>query len=486
MAALRLAGIGYWLWRHDTKRMQWSDESYRLFGQAPGSEAPTYDSYLALISDEDRVRVRAAWAGTRELGIDFDLTYEIVTAAGDRRFVHSCGEAKRDSSGAVIAILGIHQDGGASRNGADTGTSQILAAAAHDMRQPLHSLNLLLAALAGRAEGSEIAALVNSAQISAVGVSGTVEAILGISAMRAGGAPPPLAEFDIAELLDHSYEQFAGQAANKGLEFRLVRCALRVRSDRYLLQRVLDILISNAIRHTEKGRILLGCRRHKGMLRIGVLDSGPGLDKQMLARFSAPPMHDGTYSKENWRGYALGVSIAQTLCAALGHEMSVSAKHELGAAVWLKLALASAAERVGKPSGAALKPRPGDEAVIILVEDDPELYFATSQLLIDWGYRVFGGGSAREAIEDCTANAGGRRPDLLLSDFKLPNGETAVDVIAALDRHFSAKIPAIVVSGDPSAAQDIAAEGLGFEILQKPIRAAKLRAIVRYTLENAG
>ena len=249
---------------------------------------------------------------------------------------------------------------------------------------------------------------------------------------------------------------------------------------------MLDILISNAIRHTEKGRILLGCRRHKGMLRIGVLDSGPGLDEQMLARFSAPPMHDGTYSKENWRGYALGVSIAQTLCAALGHEMSVSAKHELGAAVWLKLALASAAERVGKPSGAALKPRPGDEAVIILVEDDPELYFATSQLLIDWGYRVFGGGSAREAIEDCTANAGGRRPDLLLSDFKLPNGETAVDVIAALDRHFSAKIPAIVVSGDPSAAQDIAAEGLGFEILQKPIRAAKLRAIVRYTLENAG
>ncbi len=138
LAALRLAGIGYWLWRHDTKRMQWSDESYRLFGQAPGSEAPTYDSYLALISDEDRVRVRAAWAGTRELGIDFDLTYEIVTAAGDRRFVHSCGEAKRDSSGAAIAIIGIHQDGGASRNGADTGTSQILAAAAHDMRQPLH------------------------------------------------------------------------------------------------------------------------------------------------------------------------------------------------------------------------------------------------------------------------------------------------------------------------------------------------------------
>jgi CheY-like chemotaxis protein len=205
----------------------------------------------------------------------------------------------------------------------------------------------------------------------------------------------------------------------------------------------------------------------------------------MLARFSHSPVSDGAFSKANWRGYALGISIAQILCAALGHELSVSSRPGPGAVIWLKVALAKAAERLDKPAGAAANPPSGNQALIALVEDDPELYLATTQLLTDWGYRVFGGGSAEDAIADCQANAGGRRPDLLLSDFKLPNDQTAVDVIEALSRHFGGKIPTIVVSGDPSAASDITVAGSQFEILQKPIRAAKLRAIIRYTLDNA-
>ena len=360
--------------------------------------------------------------------------------------------------------------------------SQILAAAAHDLRQPMHSLNMLLDALAERAEGAEIASLVNAARVSADGVSGVVEAILGISALHADGSDPDMAEFDIAGLLDHSRDQFAAQATNKGLELRVVPCALRVRSDRLLLQRVLDCLISNAIRHTENGRVLLGCRRLNDMLRIGVLDTGPGLDEQTLARISGSAEQDTSQSK--WRGQALRLSIAENLCAALGHEMSVTS--DAGTAVRVQLALASTQSETEKPSPAVAQPLRENEAVIVVVEDDPDVYLVTTQHLTDWGYAVFGGASVAEAIEDCEAHAGGRCPDLVLSDFKLPNGQTAVDAIGALNRHFGAKIPAIVVSGDPSAARDVAVEGLESDILQKPVRAAKLRALVRHALENGG
>ena len=314
--------------------------------------------------------------------------------------------------------------------------SQILAAAAHDMRQPLYSLNLLLTTLSDRATDADTAAIINNAQISADGVSGAIEAILGISAMRAAEAQPDMAEFDIAGLLDHCRDQFAGQAGNKGLEFRVAPCALRVRGDRLLLQRVLDNLISNAIRHTETGRVLVECHQGEDMLRIGILDSGPGIDEQTLAQFSGPEMHNGVSSPSAWRGFALGLSVARELCAVLGHAMSVSSEPGRGTAVWLEIDVAAARGETKRSSAEGAGPAPQSEAMIALVEDDPDVYFATSELLTGWGYQVFGGASAEAAIDDCMANAGGQRPDLLLSDFKLPNAQTAVDVIMECNRHF--------------------------------------------------
>ena len=363
--------------------------------------------------------------------------------------------------------------------------SQILAAAAHDMRRPLYSLNLLLAALAGRAEDADTAALVNSAQISADGVSGAIDAILGLSTMRAAGAKPDLVDFDIAELLDHCRDQFAGQAANKDLEFRVVSSALRVRSDRLLLQRLLDNLISNAIRHTEKGRVLIECRGGKDMLRIGILTSGPSLDDQTVALFSGSKNSNASLSPSAWRGFALGLSIAREMCAVLGHTMSVTSEPGRGTEVWLEFGVAAGRGETQESFAEVATLSSESEAMIALVEDDPEVYFATSELLTRWGYQVFGGATVEVAIDDCMAKAGGRCPDLVLSDFKLPHGQTAVDVITGFNRHFDSNIPAIVVSGDPSAARDVAVEGLESEILQKPIRAEKLRALVRYALENS-
>ncbi len=367
------------------------------------------------------------------------------------------------------------------RNEEEFATSEILAAAAHDMRQPLHGLNLLLSALAARAEDAETAALVKGVQVSADGVSGVIEALLAISAMRAGGAANAEG-FAIDELLGHCCDQFARQAETKDLELRVVFCAHRVQSDRLLLQRMLDVLIAGAIRHSERGRVLIGCRRAGGTLRIGILDQGPGLDGALLAHFSGAGELDE--EKAKWRGHALGLSIAHELCAAAGHDMSVISEPDRGTAVWLSIPLEDAAAQAQSQAAANPEAATEGEALIMLVEDEPEVFLATSLLLTDWGYSVAGGATAEAAIKDCEANGAGRRPDLLLSDFRLADSKTAMDVIQALNDHYGSEIPAIIVSGDPSAAQDVTVGGRKFEILQKPIRAARLRTLIRLALES--
>ena len=361
--------------------------------------------------------------------------------------------------------------------------SEILAAAGHDLRQPMHSLNLVLGALAGRAEDSETAALVNSAQISADGVTSVLETLLGIATMDAGGAAPEVSQFAVQDLLQHLSEQFTQRAANKGLQLRIMPCTLSIRSDRVLLQRILEALLSNAIRHSESGHILLGCRRTKRALRIGVLDQGPGLNEEMAARFSTVNSQDGAFSKSSWRGYALGLSIAQYICAALGHDMTVVSRQGKGAAIWLKVDLVGAQT---KSTADAVSPPPlapeESDAAIAIIEDDPDILFATTQFLTGWGYRVCGGKTAAATIQDIETNGGGACPDLVLSDFNLPEGQTAVDAMAELNHHFDTEIPAIIITGDPSAPGIAEARELNYEILNKPLRAAKLRALVRYTL----
>lgn len=361
-------------------------------------------------------------------------------------------------------------------------SSQILAAAGHDLRQPMHSLNLILDALAERAADAEIAALVNSAQISADGVTGVLEALLGIAAMESGSAAPAYAEFGINELLDHCREQFARRARNKNLDLRIVPSAHRVTSDRLLLRRILDTLLSNAIRHAEGGRILLGCRRKADVLRIGILHGGPGPGEALAAPFSPTDNQDGAPPKANWRGYALGLSIAQNICAALGHDISVVSREEKGAAIWIDVPLAE--EERAAPALAAVPARQETDATIIIVEDNPDILAATTQLLAGWGYRVYGGATAAQAIQDFETNGGGARPDLVLSDFRLPDGQTAVDAMAALNRHFDQEIPAIIITGDPTSPGIAEARALNYEIIQKPLRAAKLRALVRYALDH--
>ena len=179
------------------------------------------------------------------------------------------------------------------------GNSEIIAAAGHDLRQPIHALNLILDTLAERATDAEIAGLVKNAQVSADGVTSVLEALLGVAAMDAGEASPTIGDINVNDLFDHLRDQYTRRAKNKGLDLRIVPSALRVRSDGLLLQRVLDTLISNALHYTENGRILLGCRRSKNMLCIGVLDSGPGVSEEMAAHYSGGSDQVGEFSKSH-------------------------------------------------------------------------------------------------------------------------------------------------------------------------------------------
>jgi CheY-like chemotaxis protein len=363
-------------------------------------------------------------------------------------------------------------------------TARIIAAAAHDMRQPLHSLSLMLEALADRAGDDKAAALAEAAQVSADGVSGVIESLLAIAVMRAGAAAQT-ETFAIGELLDHCRDQYTRQAENKGLALTVVPCSLAVKSDRRFLQRALDVLLASAIRHCDRGRVLLGCRRSGSQLLVGVLDSGPGLDGEVAARFANGS--EGAAEREMWRGGALAISIARELAAATGHSLQVASQPGRGTSVWLSVARDGLVEplpqAVNEPAAVG-EPSAENEALIVVVEDEKDVLEVTVEMLQDWGYAVIGGDSAEAAIANCTAQTGGRRPDLLLTDFMLPGSQTGVDVIEKLGQHFGAPIPAIILSGDPSAAQQAAARMKDIRIVQKPIRAMRLHQLVDEALAS--
>jgi CheY-like chemotaxis protein len=354
----------------------------------------------------------------------------------------------------------------------------------------MHALSLTLEALAERIDDAETTALVRNAQISADGVTGVLDSLLGIAAMEAKGSKPEISQFAISDLLTHLRDQFGERAAHKNIELRILPCTLVVDSDRQMVLRILETLVSNAIHHTDCGRILIGCRRTKDVLRIGILDNQPGQSTEMANRFSPDGADQSAPDTEsNWQGYALGLSIAKNICARLGQDMLVISRADKGKAIWLNIAL-SAVQKARQQSKNGTKPSatPAAEteggATIAIVEDNPDILLATTQFLTGWGYHVYGGGSAGAVIQNLEVNGSGVCPNLVLSDFNLRDGMTAVDAIADLNQHYNSKIPAIIITGDPSAPGIDKARALNYEILFKPLRAAKLRALVRYTLEQ--
>jgi two-component system, chemotaxis family, CheB/CheR fusion protein len=366
---------------------------------------------------------------------------------------------------------------------ANLGKSRFLAAASHDLRQPLQTLNLLQGVLARKLQGQDMAELMIRLDETLGAMSDLLDTLLDINQLEAGVVPVEMVSFSIGDLLATLQSDFSYHAESRGLGWHVVPSTVPVYSDPRLLEQIMRNLISNAVKYTRSGRVLLGCRRRGANLRLEVWDTGPGIpEAQRQAIFEEFHQLDNPGRDRN-RGLGLGLAIAQRLADLLGHRLEVRSNVGRGSVFSVEIPLA-----VDQPARLLASAWPesgrlaeaGAPGTILLVEDDPELGKILKLLLDGEGHCTATAADGADALELVAQE--GFVPDLVIADYNLPSRTSGPEVIAQLRMAVGRDFPAIILTGDISTEtlREIAA--YGHLHLHKPVRAAELTQHVRVLL----
>lgn len=358
---------------------------------------------------------------------------------------------------------------------ANTAKTRFLAAASHDLRQPLHAMELLVSALSGQPQSAEAQSILSDMEDSLAFARRMLDSLLDVSELEAGTITPHVEDVPLAPLMRRVHQQYLAIAREKGLDLRLVPSSLAVDSDPGLLERICDNLVSNAVRYTDRGRVLIGCRRHGGGVRLEVWDSGPGIPEAGQSMiFDDFCQLDGS-AKERGAGLGLGLGLVRRLADLLNHEVGLRSEPGLGSVFWIDLELAArAAAGDAAPVGHVGDAREQAGATIMIIEDDDMVLNAMRIVLEAWGYRVVALASAE------AARAAEITPDVVIADYRLPGGETGDRAIFDLRERTGRDLPGVIVTGEviPPDWGDFSGQNL--HVMKKPVRPAKLRALIRH------
>ena len=371
---------------------------------------------------------------------------------------------------------------------ANSAKSRFLAAASHDLRQPLHALGLFVAQLRTATTAAERQRLVERIDAAVAMMNELFKALLDISRLDAGALTPDITEFPMARLLDRLRTTFAGTAKEAGLDFRVVPTDAWVRSDFVLLEQILLNLTSNAIRYAARGGVLIGCRKRGRDLRIEIWDTGPGIpDDQRQKIFSEfyrgnDPQHD---RRGLGGGLGLGLAIVDRLCRLLHHPIELSSDVGRGSRFSVIVPIVAAAAHAAEPPTPAVSAlNLATEKLIVVIDDDALALEGMGGLLRSWGCRVVAARSAAEALLGLTDAE--CPPDLVISDFHLSEQSTGIDAIEQLRAAFGVPIPALLVSGDISPTLLQQAQHGGYHLLHKPVDPMPLRTMLNRLLKKRG
>jgi two-component system CheB/CheR fusion protein len=364
---------------------------------------------------------------------------------------------------------------------ANIAKSRFLAAASHDLRQPLQSLSLVQALLAHSVEGEKAMRLVARLGQTLDAMTGMLNVLLDINQIEAGVVQPEPTDFMLEDLFSRMRDEFTYQAQAQHLELRVRTCALRVHSDPRLLEQMVRNLLANAMKYTRTGRILLGCRKTGDKMRVEVWDSGIGIARDQLHAIFDEFHQIDNAARERSKGLGLGLSIVQRLGALLDHDIGVRSKLGKGSVFSIEVPLATHA--VASPAVEIPDQQQQTAAAtgkVIIVEDDPDVSDLLEQLLKASGHRV------RKATNGVAALAlvakGAIRPDLVLVDYNLPGAMDGLEVIGQIRKALNHSLPGIILTGDISKATQATIAGSDCVSLSKPVKAQELTAAIEALL----
>lgn len=358
--------------------------------------------------------------------------------------------------------------------------SRFLAAASHDLRQPMHALNLYLGTLTGYALPEAARSLFSNARLCAQTMDEMFSAMLDISRLDASITQASRKVFPVAGLLEQLRMEFEPQATSKSLRLRVMSSRAWVESDPTMVERILRNLVSNAVRYTVRGTVLVGCRQmpDSGRLRLAVYDTGPGIAPEHRQAIFEEFYQIDNPGRNRAEGLGLGLAIVQRLAQVLDAPLSLHSEPGRGSVFMIDVPMVAAqatseTQARADTAESALSAAGLAGALIAVVDDETLVLNATRALLEQWGCHVVTAESGPGLI--ARLDFGTRVPDAIICDFRLQDNETGNEVIATLRSEFSQDIPALLITGDTAPDSLSALEDCGLRVLHKPLREAALK-----------
>ncbi len=366
---------------------------------------------------------------------------------------------------------------------ANLSKTKFLAAVSHDLLQPLNAARLFTSALQEHSFGPRAESLVRSVSTSLDDVENLLGTLVDISKLDAGVIKPDVTAFDLRDLLNNIAREFRQMAMAEGLQLAFVPSSAVVRSDSQLLARILRNFLTNAIRYTGKGRILLGCRRRGDKLLLQVWDTGPGIPRDKLTEIFQEFKRIRPAGSPADKGLGLGLAIVDKIARMLGHPVTVDSIEGRGSVFSVEVPLGELEPFKPQPEAEMVSTDSGLEgARVWVVDNDRAICSGMATLLEGWGCQVV----TAVSLEDLEARVdlARGRCDVILADYHLDNDENGVDVVAEVNRRRATAAPVLMITANYSNDLKQHIRDQGYLLMNKPVKPLKLRSALNHLLQR--
>lgn len=448
------------------------------------------DWFETFLPAADRAKIRELFARIIEAGHNPGHVNPIVTREGRERQIEWLAKTLLDEHGRVIGLLNIGHDVTRQREHeaalertseeaeqANASKSRFLAAASHDLRQPLQSLGLYLSVLSRLLDEPKPLEVCGKMRKSLDTMGELLNALLDISKLDSGSVVPEKADVALELLFDRIVTDNVQQAEEKGLALICEGTAAVVHSDPALLQRVIENLVTNAIRYTDRGEVRIDCECGDGLARVRVSDTGIGIPEESLEKIFDEYYQLDNPARDRRKGLGLGLSIVRHIARLLDLNLTVESVPGEGSTFTVEVPLGTAAR---EPEPAAVPAARGGRSrpVVLLVEDDPTVVDATIMLLGEAGVGVQHAEDGPAALERIRQ---GLRPDLVVCDYWL-SGMNGAEVIRAIQEQLGVDVPAVLMTGDTGSREIHSGRPARFTVLHKPVQTEQLLRLLETSL----
>ncbi|HLN22956.1 MAG TPA: PAS domain S-box protein, partial [Patescibacteria group bacterium] len=472
----------------DGRIVSWNEGAGRLYGwTAEEAIGKTGDMFYPLdLKEEAATTLRMVRESGRYEGEGWRIRKD-----GSRFWAHAVITPFWDAKGAMRGFVRVSRDITERKRSdealraakdeaerANLAKSKFLASASHDLRQPVQALVFFTSALESKVENSSANLLVGDLKGSLEALSTLLDALLDVSRLDAGVVTPEEANVSLSIILDRLAADITPQAAAKGVEMRVVQTSAIIRTDAMLFGRIVQNLISNAVKYTQTGRVLVGCRNPGANLRVEVWDTGIGIPHDRLDDIFQEFYQIGNYERDRAQGLGLGLAIVQRLSKLLNCHVSVRSVEGKGSmfAIDAPLVGHNKAKNIAYLANPTNEGRRDGRPVVLVIDDEAAVLRSLRVVIEDWGYDVLTASGEDDALAQLAQQA--RAPDLIVADYRLRAGRNGAEAIRHIRRIFDRAIPAIIITGDTAPERIREARTHGLDILHKPVQPMALKAVI--------